>query len=149
MLVPDNECFRANVMSTYNVIEVACKLGVKKIIIASSGTKYGVCFIQGKSFPLDEDTYDVNPIDNYACPKLCGECIAHTFARRFGVDIYVLHIGSVIDPHEHERDFLKHVGSPETPKRNAWSYIDARDRSHLRPVYREERTRIPSHQCHK
>lgn len=30
-LVPDNECFHANVMSTYNVIEEACKLGVKEI----------------------------------------------------------------------------------------------------------------------
>ena len=35
MLVPDNETFRGNVLSTYNVIEAACKLGVKKIIIAS------------------------------------------------------------------------------------------------------------------
>lgn len=65
MLVPDNECFKGNVLSTYNVIEAACKLGVKKIIIASSETTYGVCFTQGDSdyhsFPLEED-YD------------CGEC---------------------------------------------------------------------------
>lgn len=47
MLVPDNECFQANVTSTYNVIEAACKLGVKKIIIASSETTYGVCFAEG------------------------------------------------------------------------------------------------------
>jgi nucleoside-diphosphate-sugar epimerase len=131
MLVPDNECFHVNVMSTYNVIEAACKLGVKKIIIASSETTYGVCFTQGEddyhSFPLDEDTYDVNPMDTYACSKLCGERIARTFARRFGVDIYVLRIGNVIEPHEYERDFPKHVGLPETRKRNAWSYIDARD----------------------
>ena len=61
MLVPDNECFKGNVLSTYNVIEAACKLGVKKVIIASSETTYGVCFTQGDSdyhsFPLEED-YD-------------------------------------------------------------------------------------------
>ena len=61
MLVPDNECFKGNVLSTYNVIEAACKLGVKKVIIASSETTYGVCFAQGDtdyhSFPLEED-YD-------------------------------------------------------------------------------------------
>ena len=65
MLVPDNECFKGNVLSTYNVIEAACKLGVKKVIIASSETTYGVCFSQGDSdyhsFPLEED-YD------------CGNC---------------------------------------------------------------------------
>jgi len=131
MLVPDNECFRANIQSTYNVIEAACKLGVKKIIIASSETTYGVCFTQGDDeyleFPLDEDTYDVNPMDTYACSKLCGERIARTFARRFGVDIYALRIGNVIEPHEYATDFERHVGMPETRKRNAWSYIDARD----------------------
>jgi nucleoside-diphosphate-sugar epimerase len=68
MLVPDSELFQANVRSTYNIIEAASKLGVKKIIIASSETTYGVCFAQGdteyKSFPLEED-YDVEPEDRY------------------------------------------------------------------------------------
>jgi nucleoside-diphosphate-sugar epimerase len=44
MVVPDSETFAANVRSTYNVIEAACKLGVKKILIASSETTYGVVF---------------------------------------------------------------------------------------------------------
>lgn len=131
MLVPDNECFMANVAGTYNVIEAACKLGVKKIIIASSETTYGVCFAQGDkdyhAFPLEED-YDNDPEDSYALSKLCGERTARTFAQRFkGVDIYALRIGNVIEPHEYERDFPTHVGKPETRKRNAWSYIDARD----------------------
>jgi nucleoside-diphosphate-sugar epimerase len=68
MLVPDSECFQANVRSTYNVVEAACKLGVKKILIASSETTYGVCFAQGDadyhSFPLEED-YDVDPEDSF------------------------------------------------------------------------------------
>ncbi|GAM86078.1 hypothetical protein ANO11243_040880 [Dothideomycetidae sp. 11243] len=130
MLVPDNECFRANVLSTYNVIESACKLGVRKIIIASSETTYGVCFTQGDSdyhhFPLEED-YDVDPMDSYALSKICGEKTARTFARRYGADIYALRIGNVIEPQEYATDFPKHVGKPETRKRNAWSYIDARD----------------------
>jgi nucleoside-diphosphate-sugar epimerase len=134
MIVPDNETFRVNTLSTYNVVEAACKLGVTKIIIASSETVYGVCFSQGRdedlsyhSFPLDEDMYDVDPMDTYACSKLCGERIARTFARRFNSDIYALRIGNVIEPHEYARDFPRHVGEPQTRKRNAWSYIDARD----------------------
>lgn len=130
LLVPDNECFQANVTSTYNVIEAACKLGVKKIIIASSETTYGVCFAQGDvdyaHFPLSEDD-PVNPEDSYAISKVCGERVASGFARRFGADIYALRIGNVVEPHEYERDFPRHVGQPETRKRNAWSYIDARD----------------------
>ena len=102
MLVPDNETFRINTMSTYNVIEAACKLGIKKIVIASSETVYSVCFTQGDSdylhFPLEEDNYDCNPEDSYACSKLCGERTARSFARRFGVDIYALRIGNVRIP---------------------------------------------------
>lgn len=130
MLVPDNECFKGNVLSTYNVIEAACKLGIKKIVIASSETTYGVCFAQGDvdyhSFPLEED-YDVDPMDTYATSKLCGEQCARSFARRFGADIYALRIGNVIEPHEYEPDFPSYVNNPSTRKRNAWSYIDARD----------------------
>lgn len=131
LLVPDSECFRGNVTSTYNVIEAACKLGIKKIIIASSETVYGVCFAQGDSdyhsFPLEEDTYDNDPEDTYATSKLCGERVARSFARRFGTDIYAFRIGNVIEPHEYKTLFPEIVGQPETRKRNAWSYIDARD----------------------
>jgi nucleoside-diphosphate-sugar epimerase len=129
MLVPDNETFRANVTSTYHVIEAAAKLGVKKIIIASSETTYGVCFSEGDSdyhsFPLEEE-YDVDPMDSYALSKICGEKTARTFARRFGIDIYALRIGNVIEPHEYHM-FETYVNDPMTRKRNAWSYIDARD----------------------
>jgi len=130
MLVPDSECFQANVRSTYNVVEAACKLGVKKILVASSETTYGVCFAQGDadyhSFPLEED-YDVDPEDSYALSKICGEKTARTFARRFKNDIYAFRIGNVIEPHEYERDFPAYINNPESRKRNAWSYIDARD----------------------
>ena len=87
MLVPDDECYAANVTSTYNVIEAACKLGVRKIIIASSETTYEVCFGQGdldyQAFPLTEDM-DLNPMDSYAISKLCGERVARGLARTLG-----------------------------------------------------------------
>lgn len=131
LLVPDNETFAANTASTYNIIEAACKLGIKKVIIASSETVYSVCFTQGDSdyfeFPLDEERYDCNPEDTYACSKLCGERVARSFARRFKSDIYVFRIGNVVEPHEYERDFPKYIDDPSSRKRNAWSYIDARD----------------------
>jgi nucleoside-diphosphate-sugar epimerase len=44
LIKPDNETFRINTIGTYNVIEAAVKLGIKKIIIASSETTYGMLF---------------------------------------------------------------------------------------------------------
>ena len=42
LIKPDNETFRINTMGTYNVIEAAVKSGIRKIIVASSETTYGV-----------------------------------------------------------------------------------------------------------
>jgi nucleoside-diphosphate-sugar epimerase len=131
MLVPDNETFASNTQSTYNIIEASSKLGIKKVIIASSETTYGVCFAQGDKdwhqFPLEED-YPVDPADSYALSKLVGELTAKTFnIRHPDMDIYALRIGNVIEPHEYAQDFPGYLKHPEGRKRNAWSYIDARD----------------------
>jgi nucleoside-diphosphate-sugar epimerase len=129
LLKPDNETFRVNAMGTYNVIEAAVKLGIKKVIVASSETTYGVCFAEGHrdfhQFPLDED-YDVNPMDSYGLSKVVNEKTARAFAERSGIDIYALRIGNVIEPHEYEL-FPEFFAKPEMRKRIAWSYIDARD----------------------
>ena len=129
LIKPDNETFRVNTMGTYNVIEAAVKLEIKKIIIASSETTYGVCFAEGDKdfhhFPLEED-YDIDPMDSYGLSKLVNEKTARAFAMRTGADIYALRIGNVIEPHEYDR-FPGFLADPMSRKRNAWSYIDARD----------------------
>lgn len=130
LLKPDNETFRINTIGTYNVIEAAVKLGIKKIIIASSETTYGICFSDGKTdpktLPLEED-YDVDPMDSYGLSKVVNEKTARSFQRRSGVDIYALRIGNVIEPHEYAELFPHYFKNPEVRRRNAFCYIDARD----------------------
>lgn len=130
MIVSDDETFRVNTLAAYNVMEAACKLGVKKIILASSVTVYGVTFAEGDveypSFPVDE-LVDTNPMDTYAISKLCCETTARGFARRYGVDIYVLRIGAVIAPDEYEEAFEGYLNNPQEWKGHGWSYTDARD----------------------
>lgn len=130
LIKPDNETFRVNTLGTYNVIEAAVKLGIKKVIIASSETTYGICFSDGKtnpkSLPLEED-YDVDPMDSYGLSKVVNEQTARSFQRRSGIDIYALRIGNVIEPHEYETLFPQYFKNPEVRRRNAFCYIDARD----------------------
>lgn len=130
LINPDNETFRVNTVGTYNVIEAAVKLGIKKIIIASSETTYGICFSDGQtnpySLPLEED-YDVDPMDSYGLSKVVNEKTARSFQRRSGIDIYALRIGNVVEPHEYAELFPNYFKHPEVRRRNAFCYIDARD----------------------
>ena len=125
----DSELFRVNTVGTYNVIEAALAMGIKKVIIASSETTYGVCFAKGhrdyEYLPLDED-YPVDPMDSYALSKICNERTGRAFALRTGADVYALRIGNVIEPHEYDR-FPGFFSDPSMRKRICWSYIDARD----------------------
>ena len=129
LVKPDNETFRINTLGTYNVVEAATKLGVKKVIFASSETTYGFCFAQGnpvpKWLPIEED-YETNPTDSYGLSKVLNEQIGKAFQKRTGIDIYALRIGNIIEPDEYSR-FEEFCKNPIVRLRNLFNYIDARD----------------------
>ena len=125
--MPDNECFTANVTATYNVIEAACKLGVKKIIIASSETTYGVCFSEGDteyhSFPLEEDYARV----------VCGECAM--VARDARTAAHRSRLGSMRRSHGVRR-VPRNLGTRALPFRTTRrNNGDMHSPPHIRPAY--------------
>ncbi len=134
MIGTDGECFRQNTLTTYNVIEAATKLGIPKIIFASSETTYGVCFADGEVkpayIPVDEDHPTV-PNDSYAMSKVCNEVTGRSFQARTGADIYGLRINNVIEPHEYAENFPAFMKDPASRRRNIFGYIDARDLGHM------------------
>ena len=130
LIEPDNVTFAKNVLSTYNVIEAAMKLGVRKVIIASSETTYGVCFAEGdkdfKQFPLEED-YDVDPA-GFLRPV---EGLQREDRARVRDALWRRHLRAAhrqCDRAARIRAFRRITPpNPLSRKRNAWSYIDARD----------------------
>lgn len=134
LLRPDTECFRINTQSTYNVLEAAVKLGVPKIMIASSETTYGVCFAEGEVrpeyLPVDED-HPTIPHDTYAMSKVCNEACGQSFQARSGAEIYSLRLNNVIEPHEYAELAPQWRSDPACRRRNIFAYIDTRDLSHF------------------
>ena len=131
---PDNETFRVNTLSTYNVLDAATKLGIGKVVFASSETTYGICFADGEVrpqyVPIDEEHPTV-PEDSYAMSKVVNEATARSFQARTGIDVYGLRINNVIEPHEYETEFPAFLDDPSLRRRNIFAYIDARDLGHM------------------
>lgn len=121
--------FRNNVMSTYNVLEAAAGLGIRKAVIASSESSYGIVFaihpLSPQYVPVDEDHPQL-PQDSYGLSKIVNEMTAEMFHRRTGMQIVSLRLGNVIPP-ERYAQFPSFIEKPEERERILWSYIDTRD----------------------
>lgn len=129
-LAPDATTFATNVTAHYNVLEAATRLGVRKVVFASSETTYGICFARGERKPLyvpvDEE-HPVVPEDAYAISKVAGEVVSRSFQARTGADVYGLRINNVIEPHEYAEKFPAFLADASLRRRNIFGYIDTRD----------------------
>jgi nucleoside-diphosphate-sugar epimerase len=130
LLTSDARTYATNVLSTYNVLEASTRLGIRKVVFASSETTYGICFAQGERRPLyvpvDEEHPTV-PEDSYAMSKVANEVTARSFQARTGADVYGLRINNVIEPGEYAEMFPPFLEDPALRRRNLFAYIDARD----------------------
>ena len=126
---PNDEIFRVNSLTTYNVLEACGLLGIRKAVIASSESSYGICFAE-KFFaphylPIDE-AHPQLPEDTYGLTKVVNEITAAMFHRRDGTQIISFRIGNVVCPEDYA-GIKTRFAHPEDRLRILWSYIDSRD----------------------
>lgn len=126
---PNDEIFRLNSLSTYNVLEACGLLGIKKAVIASSESSYGICFantfFEPRYLPIDE-AHPQLPEDTYGLTKVVNEVTAAMFHRRDGTQILSFRIGNVVCPEDYA-GLKTRLDHPEDRQRILWSYIDSRD----------------------
>lgn len=126
---PNEVTFENNVMSTYNILEAAAGLGIKKAVLASSESSYGLVFAVNRFapqyVPMDEQ-HPQHPQDSYGLSKVVNEQTAEMFHRRTGMQVVSFRLGNVISPEMYE-NFLNFIHDPKQREVILWSYIDARD----------------------
>jgi len=119
--------FRTNVLGTYNVHQAAYRLGIKRVVSASSqavlGWNYRERDFEPEYLPIDED-HPVKPQDAYGLSKEVVEVIARSYARK-GLETIVLRPNFVVTPEELEQ--LRLQGGRQPTRFLLYSYIDARD----------------------
>lgn len=82
--IPQQDVFRINTSSVYNILTLAEEFHIVRVVIASSINAIGAILSKTKRFkyfPVDED-HPLEPEDSYSLSKQVGENIAHAFCRR-------------------------------------------------------------------
>jgi len=87
---------RVNVEGTVNVLEAARNNRVKKIIIASSSSVYGV----NSKVPFSESDPVFSAISPYTASKLACEALGHVYHHIYGMDVAVLRLFTVYGPRQ-------------------------------------------------
>lgn len=87
---------RVNVEGTVNVLEAARKTGVKKVILASSSSVYGI----NAKIPFAEDDPIFTAISPYAASKLACEALGHVYHHVHGMDVVALRFFTVYGPRQ-------------------------------------------------
>ena len=87
---------QVNVVGTTTVLETARRHGVKKIIIASSSSVYGV----NKKVPFAEGDPLFSIISPYAASKLACEALGHVYHHLHGMDVAMLRFFTAYGPRQ-------------------------------------------------
>lgn len=84
----------SNITGTYNIIELAKKVNVKHLLIASSSSVYGA----NKKLPFKEIDKTETQLSIYAATKKSTESIAHSYSNIWKVPITMLRFFTVYGP---------------------------------------------------
>lgn len=123
----DVATFHNNMTATFNVFWAAVRLGIRRIVYASSETVLGLPFdVPPPYIPVDED-YAPRPESVYSLVKTLEERLAVELVRWHpDLSITALRFSNVMVPDDYAA-FPSFDADARLRKWNLWSYIDARD----------------------
>lgn len=124
---PDIATFHNNMAATFNVFHAATRLGIDRIVAASSETVQGLPFDTPPPYiPVDE-AYPARPESVYSLVKHLEETLAVELVRWHPtLSITALRFSNVMVPDDYA-EFPTFDSDAQRRKWNLWSYIDARD----------------------
>lgn len=101
---PANVTFNTNVAGAWAVMQAAEDAGVKRVVVASSDSVFGLSYNPPdwppKYLPVDED-HPVRPTEFYSLSKYVSETIAQSFAARGKLEVMVIRPVHIVFPPEY------------------------------------------------
>lgn len=119
-----------NIMGQFNIFEAAAKLGIQRVVSASSLSALGFPYQHRWSEPLYlpiDEAHPLLPQDAYGLSKANGEEIAAAYCRRTGWSAASLRISNIVDD-TRIRQILEYARrDPGSTAREFWAYVHVND----------------------
>jgi nucleoside-diphosphate-sugar epimerase len=126
--VPDDVVFRTNTLATFNVHEAAARLGIRRVVTASSEAALGWTYRRQdflpEYLPIDEK-HPLRAQDPYGLSKIAGEAIARSYSDGYGMETVAIRPPWIIAPEELEE--LRKRGGRNVTGFQLFNYLDVRD----------------------
>ncbi len=127
-LAPDATIFQNNMMTTYNVFSAAVRVGVTRVVWASSETIYGLPFSRTPPVfaPVTEDHPLVAETGYALAKKLCEQMAGEINRWNPGTTFAGLRFSNILE--EKDYDAIPAFWTePILRQWNLWSWVDSRD----------------------
>ena len=116
--------FRNNVTSTHTVFAAAVRLGLERVVWASSETTLGLPFDRPPDYAPVDERHELRPETSYALSKVLGEEMARQFSRWSGIPFLGLRFSNIMERADYQR-FPSFWDDPRLRKWNLWGYVDS------------------------
>ena len=124
--VPAPHTLNANNAANANVFLAAQRLGMQRVVWASSETTLGLPFdVPPRYAPVDEAHFPV-PTSTYALSKVLGEQMASHISAWSGIPFVGLRLSNIFRPADYEV-VPSYWADARLRSWNLWGYIDVRD----------------------
>ena len=120
------ETLNRNTAANSNVFLAAARLGLRKVVWASSETTLGLPFDTPPRYaPVDEGHFPV-PTSTYALSKVLGEQTAEHVSAWSGIPFVGLRLSNIHRPEDYHR-VPGYWSDLQSRRWNLWGYVDVRD----------------------
>ncbi len=129
---PPEVVFANNTQATFAALEAAGSVGIRRAVIASSGSAYGTAWspqpTRVRYVPVDED-HPMRNFDPYGLSKEVDERTAAVMARRFAMTVAALRFHWIADREQQLAAVAERRGPRDWDEdlRDLWGYVDLRD----------------------
>ncbi len=115
--------FAVNIKSTHTVFSAAVRLGLQRVVWASSETTLGLPFERPPDYAPVDERHPLRPESSYALSKVLGEEMARQFSRWSAIPFIGLRFSNVMERADYEQ-FPSYWDDPHLRKWNLWGYVD-------------------------